>query len=366
MVAGSEREALVTLARCTAVACSMLVLGCGRLGYDAHAGRDAALADGNTADLGGDAGADAGLDDAGSMDAGDGGVEQDAGTDAGTDAGADAGMDAGADDAGVDAGTDAGMDGGVDAGSDLGVFVPPVVLTPLMTGAGEDDPTLTGDLLEIYFNRSNEIYRATRAVATDPWSAVGPVAPLNTASSESSPEVASDGLTIYFSSTRGGGALDIWRSTRALRTDVWGAPAVVAELNTGSMDTNPTPRTDGLGLIFSSSRSGSRDIYETTRATVGDAWDPPVPRAELNSTGNDGGPMLARGGTMIVFFSDRGGGAGGSDLYLATRAATGMPFDPPVRIAEVDTAAAEEDPWLSEDGHLLIFTRAGDLYETSR
>jgi hypothetical protein len=45
--------------------------------------------------------------------------------------------------------------------SPLGAFSAPKAVTQLNTSATEDDPTLTGDMLEIYFERSEQIYFAS-------------------------------------------------------------------------------------------------------------------------------------------------------------------------------------------------------------
>src|SRR5262245_35691555 len=55
----------------------------------------------------------------------------------------------------------------------------PITLAPV---GGVDDPTLTSDLLELYFNANADIYVATRVQATDAWGAPQLIATLSTAS----------------------------------------------------------------------------------------------------------------------------------------------------------------------------------------
>lgn len=309
--------------------------GCGRLGFGAVDGVLDAPAD----DAPLEAGIDAPSPDAPSLDA--------------------SSPDAPSDDAGLDA-----ADAGSDAGTALPTFAPPSPIAELASPLATEDPTLTADRLEIFFNRSSDIYRATRASTTSPWSTPTAVAELNSGSTDSSPEVSSDGLRIYFSSQRGGN-LDVYLASRASRTDPWGAPVRVAELSSTSFETNPTPRTDGLELFLSRGASSTtRDVHRARRASTADAWGVPTAVAELSSGSNDGGAMAALGGTLVVFFSDR---AGDDDLYAATRASDAVPFGAPVPIAEVSAIGTdEEDPWISEDGRHLVFARDGQLFETTR
>ena len=51
----------------------------------------------------------------------------------------------------------------------LGPFANVTPLSSLDTLGNEDDPTLTGDLLEIYFDRGGDIWYSTRASVADAW-----------------------------------------------------------------------------------------------------------------------------------------------------------------------------------------------------
>jgi hypothetical protein len=261
-------------------------------------------------------------------------------------------------------------DGGGDAGSlpDAGLptFETPILIAELST-VTVDDPTLRADLLEIYFNRGSDIYTSTRSAPGRAWADPTPVDELNSAGTDTSPELSPDGLTIYFASARSG-SLDIWSSTRMTVTERWSAPARVPELSSSMLDTNPTISADGLRLVLSRGASSSaREIYESRRGTPTEPWETPMLRPELSATRNDAGPMLASGGTSIVYFSDAPGGAGDSrSLFFARRRALDGPFDAPARIDELDSDGDEEDPWISEDESYMVFTRDGALYETRR
>ena len=85
-----------------------------------------------------------------------------------------------------------------------------------------------------------------------------------------------------------------------------------------------------------------------------------------SNTGNDIGLTLSPDETTIYFSSDRPGGAGGYDLYWATRADADQPFSAIATLTALDTAADERHPTVTADGLALIFRTsaaggAGDL-----
>jgi len=235
-----------------------------------------------------------------------------------------------------------------------------------MPTGSDDDPTLTADMLELVFNRANDLWVTTRPAIDQPWSDATPIAELNTASLESTPEIAPDGLTIYFSSNRTGSTgVDVWMATRKLRTDPWTAPVLVPELESASTDRCATPGADPDVMVMASNRGGTAqkfDLYVTTRM-MGGAWSKPVAITELNTPFDDTAPMLSADDLTIYFFSNR---SGNEDLYVAHRPDTASPFGPATPITELDTASGETDPWISPDDHHLVFARSNVLYEATR
>jgi len=104
-------------------------------------------------------------------------------------------------------------------------------------------------------------------------------------------------------------------------------------------------------------------------------WSEPVNLGPTINTGfNEQGPNLSKDGLTLYFGSDRPGGVGSFDLWVARRACADCPWDAPVNLGPVvNTTASETGPGLSIDGHLLFFTstRAGgqglsDLYLSQR
>lgn len=240
----------------------------------------------------------------------------------------------------------------------------PIPITPV----GDDDPTATADLLELYFNRADDIYVITRASVSDPWSDPTPVDELNSADVETTPEVSPDGLTIYFASGRMPtlGGNDIWMATRASRTAAWGTPVQVSALSSTAADGAPV-QIDELSILIDSDREGSLDIFLASRASAADAWGTPVVIGELVSAENEGNPMLSSDKLTIYFDSNR---SGNNELYAATRSSPAEAFGAPAPIAELNSTSADSDPWVSPDGRTMYFTSSRDgtqrLWQTTR
>lgn len=171
-----------------------------------------------------------------------------------------------------------------------------------------------------------------------------------------------DGNTaIWFSRDRPGGAggYDLWISRRS---DAGWSPPAPAPFNTPGRDFDPAFSADGRQLYFCSDRPGGLggdDLYRV--AISGDAfgaveWLGPA----VNSAGNEFAPMLSPDGERLLFSSDRAGGAGRQDLYVAARTDAG--FAPARALAGgVNTDADEFDATFLGDGSTIVFTRAADL-----
>jgi len=99
------------------------------------------------------------------------------------------------------------VDGSTDGPSDdamLGPWSTPTAIV-MPTLDVDDDPSLTGDLLELYFNRNDDLFVTERVAIGTPWNSAVRL-PISTGSLETTPEISPDGLTLYFGSDRSGGA----------------------------------------------------------------------------------------------------------------------------------------------------------------
>jgi hypothetical protein len=256
----------------------------------------------------------------------------------------------------------------------LGPFGEPTQLTPLSSAGDDLNPSLTSDLLELYFTRGLDVYVSIRAIASDTWGPPSRVAELSTSDADTDPEVAADGLTIYFSSNRPGGmgSMDIWVARRASRSAPWGPPVQVPELSSAADDYGPSADASGRVIVLSSSRAvpGTNALYVSERADAVQPWGEPTLIAELDGPDDDGTPHLIDGGRRVLFCSRRPAGSGKLDLYEAVRATLGDPFSPPVLLEELSTPEDECGPWMSADLRTLFFDRNrdtnGEIFQATR
>src|SRR5262249_34177520 len=172
---------------------------------------------------------------------------------------------------------------------------------------------------------------------------------------------------------------DIWRATRPTPSASFAAPVNLGSTANGPCDEGaPSIAHDGLALYFDRSGPdglGCGGIWVSVRATPAAPFGPPLKvGAPVNSQDADGFPSIAADGLSLYFASDRPGGAGGSDLWVATRHTTAEPFSTCTnRGSVVNSAATEWSPNISSDGLALFFAadRAGtagvlDLWVTLR
>jgi hypothetical protein len=274
------------------------------------------------------------------------------------------------------------------------------------------------------------------ATIVDPPDATG----VNTTASDGCPIENPGGRRLYIASTRpgGAGALDLWVAHRE-GGGGWGEPVNLAALNTAVDEFCPTPvRGGGLFFVRRPSTCGLGDIYFTRFNRRTDRWKDPVmlacapdgPNTVLDEMGpslleaggvtqlyysssraptqgdpvpgdifastmgpsgfgpgslvaelsdpaaNDIQPNVRRDGLEVVLSSNRAGGAGSQDVWVATRDDVTAPWSAPVNLTNagspVNTAEAETRPSISRDGKRLYFGRApaaggpADVYLATR
>jgi Tol biopolymer transport system component len=94
----------------------------------------------------------------------------------------------------------------------------------------------------------------------------------------------------------------------------------------------------------------------------------------VNSTVNDAGAFIAKDGRSLFFGSLRPGGYGGFDIWVTQRDSVDDPWGVPENLGPpINTAANEQTPTVSIDGHWLYYASDGaggfgvqDLYRARR
>ena len=113
-------------------------------------------------------------------------------------------------------------------------------------------------------------------------------------------------------------------SAHAQKYSDWSAPVNLgAAINSASSDQGPAISKDGLTLYFHSNRPGGLggfDMYVAERPSVDDPWGAPINLGPtVNTIFDEGNPALSRDGHSLFFQSVRPGGLGGVDLWVSRR-----------------------------------------------
>ena len=171
----------------------------------------------------------------------------------------------------------------------------PVNLGPRINTAGSDnDVCVSEDGLTLLFNSlapggaggGNDLFQSTRESVGDDWTAAVPLA-INSAQSDLQPTLSSDGLTLIFASTREGrGKYDLWEATRESSSEAWSEPDNLGStVNSPDSDWFPRLSEQGLRLDFVRQlESGQWTRWMTTRPTRDGAWSDPEPVKGLEGT----------------------------------------------------------------------------------
>ncbi|MCB2204388.1 OmpA family protein [bacterium] len=144
---------------------------------------------------------------------------------------------------------------------------------------------------------------------------------VNSSSWDSQPSLSPDGLLLFFSSERPGGqgGTDIWMCSRTYGGDFGKAVNLPATINTSGDEVAPYIAADNQTLYFSSDMQpgiGGLDIYRTRKSQRG--WSEPQHiGTPINSEYDDYFCSLRLNSDDLYFASDRPGGSGGLDVYLA-------------------------------------------------
>ncbi len=198
---------------------------------------------------------------------------------------------------------------------------------------------------------------------------------VNSSAYEVSPNISADGLQLYVSTwgairPGGYGGADIWLSTRVTKDDPWEESVNLGPMiNSSADEEGASISTDGLTLYFSSNRPGGHggwDLWVATREKIDDDWGTPLNLGStVNSSANEAAPFISADGLQLYFFDWgvlRPGGYGGIDIWVTTRATTDDEWGVPVNLGPpVNSSAHDKHASISADGLALFFcsTRSG-------
>jgi Tol biopolymer transport system component len=198
--------------------------------------------------------------------------------------------------------------------------------------------------------------------------------------SNADPHFSPDGRTLFFISNRPGpgesGAsehYDIW--SVSFVSGRWGKPQRLPPPigSPGTDEWSPSVAANG-DLYFGSDRPGGKgglDLY-MARWVNGSYQKPENLGATINTTANEVEPWVAPDGSYLIFSAtERSDSTGRYDLYLSRH--IGTMWQPPQPLASVNTRASEFNQSVSPDGQWLYFSSTrrhtgplGDRFDTPR
>ena len=231
----------------------------------------------------------------------------------------------------------------------------------ISTDQYESSPSLSPDGRELFFFRADrqfDHYRLLSSRCVDGrWSA--PTEPSFAAAPgvlETDPAFSADGRRLYYGSDRHRkDDLDIWKVERNADGQ-WGAPIRLPEpVNSAHSELLPRELADGR-LLFGSNRPGGpggRDLYLATPQGDGGWRVEPLP-GEANTAGDEYEADISRDGRVMVVVANRGER---SHLYRYERVEDAW--------RERGQVSARQDvfqvgPLLSPDGKRLLFAQADE------
>lgn len=230
----------------------------------------------------------------------------------------------------------------------------PVNLGPVINDAYDvQECDFSHDGLELYFSAANrpggygryDLWVARRETINDPWQEPVNLGPnVNSSGGEIEPSISSDGLELYFAFVDD----PYTRVCRRASKDVpWGSPLLLLELGEAW---RPDISADGLTLYVESDRAGGyggADIWVATRATKADTWGELVNLGpNVNSSVSEYCPSISTDGLTIVFMR------GYTSMWVATRKSVADDWAPPV---EIINRTNFNGPAISPDGSTIYF-----------
>lgn len=138
---------------------------------------------------------------------------------------------------------------------------------------------------------------------------------------------------------------------------------ILTRINSDGDETSLTISSSGDIIIFARKEAGESRFNLFIMTYNEDSWSDPVPMNEINSAGDDISPFLADNGKKLIFASNRPGSlkyaetdSPSFDIYYSLKE-NGAWTSPAQLFGAVNTRENEINPYISDDGNKLFFTR---------
>jgi Tol biopolymer transport system component len=226
------------------------------------------------------------------------------------------------------------------------VLVPGLNDAPSSTNNARFSPDELTAYIGMYNAGSLDLFVATRTSRSDRFGTPTILANINTPDAlDDGGSVTADGLTLYFESNRSA-YFNVFMATRTDKAADFSPPIELKQLHVGG-EGGPYVIPDGSALYFHSLRSGNYDIYRVPVTASGLGTPEAI---SLDTALDEWVPVVSPDELTIYFRRDTGDGSP-MGIWMATRAAVADAWGPPIRLPELDTPYPVLDPmWISPDG----------------
>jgi hypothetical protein len=196
----------------------------------------------------------------------------------------------------------------------------PVAVTALNSAERETGIALSADGLSVWFSSDRpesggglDVFTAERATLGSDWASVVRVAELSTEGDDLVSAVSDAGTECYLARRdKGAGDYHMFVAHRAGPGAPWDTAEPITELTTKSAESDAFPVGDGHELLF----TRSKDLQLARRPTVSAPFVRVGPLADLNSADDDRDPWSTADLRYVVFSSNR---SGSYQLYESSR-----------------------------------------------
>ena len=152
---------------------------------------------------------------------------------------------------------------------------------------------------------------------------------------------------------------DLFRSQFGIQKQKWGEPQLIDQnliVNTGDEEGAPSLSANGDQLLFTRCRydksmNMGSEIYSTSQSRG--SWADPIKVEVVSDSLVAAHPALSPDGSQLYFVSDKPGGYGGKDIWVAEK--KGGSFANPVNLgSDINTEGDEMFPYVRDNGELYF------------
>ncbi len=146
----------------------------------------------------------------------------------------------------------------------------------------------------------------------------------------------------------------------------WGVPVTRSELRGDRSNEDPSVSSDRLTIVWTSQRSGglgSFDIWMATRTAPMAAFENVRNLVEINSAQHEGSPELSADGLTLSFASEVNGA---SEIYRSVRPTLSSTWGAPLRVDDLSSAMQDYEVAIAPDELTAMINREGDFVELTR